>query len=95
MKRLSLSALRPTQTTVGLDYVDARALITARYAGAARERFMLDHAIRIVMGPETGLISSTIITGHVRGITSDMAMPRLLWSRICRGLKTVSSAPVN
>jgi len=42
--------LRPTQMTVGLDYVDAKAL-TARYPGAALERLMLDQAIRIVMAP--------------------------------------------
>jgi len=38
--------------TVGLDYVDAKAR-TARYAGAALERLMLDQAIRIVMAPRS------------------------------------------
>ena len=38
--------------TVGLDYVDAKAR-TARYAGAALERLMLDQAIRIVMAPSS------------------------------------------
>jgi hypothetical protein len=44
--------LRPTQITVGLDYVEAKALITARYSGSALERFMRDHAIRVVIGPD-------------------------------------------
>jgi hypothetical protein len=52
MNRLLLSILRPTQITVGLDYVEAKALITARHTGSALERFMRDHAIHIVIGPD-------------------------------------------
>jgi hypothetical protein len=51
MDRLPLSALRPTQITVGMDYVEAKALITARYRDAELERFLRDHAINVVLGP--------------------------------------------
>ncbi|MEA3125649.1 MAG: hypothetical protein QOD67_2668, partial [Caballeronia sp.] len=51
MDRLPLSALRPTQISVGMDYVEAKALITARYRDAELERFMRDHAINVVLGP--------------------------------------------
>jgi hypothetical protein len=52
MDRLPLSILRPTQITVGLDYVEAKALITARHAGSGLQPFMRDHAIHIVLGPD-------------------------------------------
>ncbi|MDR7008952.1 ParB/Srx family N-terminal domain-containing protein [Paraburkholderia strydomiana] len=52
MNYLALSILRPTQITVGLDYVKAKALITARHAGSGLEHFMSAHAIHIVMGPD-------------------------------------------
>src|SRR4051812_4098193 len=52
MDRLPLLILRPTQITVGLDYVEAKALITARHAGSGLQPFMRDHAIRIVLGPD-------------------------------------------
>ncbi|MFM0214554.1 MULTISPECIES: ParB-like protein [Paraburkholderia] len=45
-----MSILRPPQITVGLDYVKAKALITARHTGSGRERFMSAHAIHVVMG---------------------------------------------
>ena len=50
--RLPLSALRPTQIAIGIDYVEAKALITARYRNADLERFLRDHAINVVLGPD-------------------------------------------
>nr|WP_246641440.1 ParB/Srx family N-terminal domain-containing protein [Paraburkholderia edwinii] len=52
MERMPLGALRPTQMTVGMDYVEAKALITARLPGDELERFMTAHAIRIALGPD-------------------------------------------
>ena len=52
MDRLPLSALRPTQITVGMDYVEAKALITARYRDTNLEQFMREHAINVVLGPD-------------------------------------------
>ncbi|MEZ2354271.1 ParB-like protein [Caballeronia sp. RCC_10] len=51
MDRLPLSILRPTQITVGLNYVEAKALITARHARSGRLSFMRHHAIHVVLGP--------------------------------------------
>jgi hypothetical protein len=52
MKRLALATMRPTQMTVGMDYVNAKALITARFKGDELEQFMREHAIKIVVGPD-------------------------------------------
>jgi hypothetical protein len=38
MDRMPLEALRPTQMTVGMDYVEAKALITARLSGGELDR---------------------------------------------------------
>ncbi|MDR8048030.1 ParB/Srx family N-terminal domain-containing protein [Burkholderia cenocepacia] len=50
-----LSVLRPTQITIGMDYVHAKSLITARYTGTQLKRFMRDHALRVVVGPRNAL----------------------------------------
>jgi hypothetical protein len=55
MYRVPLSVLRPTQITIGMDYVHAKALITARYTGTRLKRFMRDHAVRVVVGPHNAL----------------------------------------
>ncbi|WP_321863471.1 ParB/Srx family N-terminal domain-containing protein [Burkholderia cenocepacia] len=55
MYRVPLAVLRPTQITIGLDYVHAKTLITARYTGTRLKQFMRDHAPRIVIGPHNTL----------------------------------------
>ncbi|WP_063899418.1 ParB-like protein [Burkholderia stagnalis] len=55
MYRVPLSVLRPTQITIGMDYVHAKALITARYTGTRLKRFMRDHALHVVIGPHNAL----------------------------------------
>ena len=52
MDRLPPSALRPTQITIGMDYVEAKAF-TACYRDSDLERFMRDHAINVVLGPDS------------------------------------------
>jgi hypothetical protein len=51
MYQVQLSILRPTQMTVGMDYVRAKALITAGKNAADLAHFMEDHAINVVLGP--------------------------------------------
>jgi hypothetical protein len=52
MDRPPLLSLRPTQITVGMDYVEAKALITARYRDTGLEQFMREHPINVVLGPD-------------------------------------------
>jgi hypothetical protein len=51
MDRMKLAALKPTQMTVGFDYVEAKKVITARYSGSDLEKFLRAHAVRVVLGP--------------------------------------------
>ncbi|MDR6388433.1 ParB/Srx family N-terminal domain-containing protein [Paraburkholderia phenoliruptrix] len=52
MYQVQLSILRPTQMTVGMDYVRAKAQITASKNATDLGQFMVDHAINVVLGPD-------------------------------------------
>jgi hypothetical protein len=52
IQTMSLASLRRTQVTIGCAYVDSKCIITQRCGSADLPRFLRDHAIRVVRGPD-------------------------------------------